>query len=143
MANPPDQEIAELLKSAKTIAVVGISADRSRASNGIARYLQRTGFRVIPVNPNESEVLGEKCYSNLRDIPEPVDVVDVFRRPEFIPAIAADAIAINAKVLWMQQGIESDEAASMARNAGLIVIQDRCIMIDDMARQSVTPVRPG
>ena len=136
MANPPDQEIAALLKSAKTIAVVGISADRSRASNGIARYLQRTGFRVIPVNPNESEVLGEKCYSNLRNIPEPVDIVDVFRRMEFLPAIAADAIAINAKVLWMQQGIESDEAASMARNAGLIVIEDRCIMIEDMARRT-------
>ena len=139
MTNPVDGELAQLFRASRTVAVVGLSPDRMRASNGIARYLQRSGFRVIPVNPNETEVLGHKSYASLRDIPEPVDIVDVFRRPEFLPEIAADAIAIGAKALWMQQGIAHAEAATVATEAGLLVIQDRCIMIEHMRLAGALP----
>jgi len=132
MTNPADGELRQLFRTSRTVAVVGLSPDRMRASNGIARYLQRSGLRVIPVNPNETEVLGEKSYPSLRDVPVPVDIVDVFRRPEFLPAIAADALAIGAKALWMQQGIANAEAAAIATQGGLLVIQDRCIMIEHM-----------
>ena len=132
MTSAPDAQIAELLRTARTIAVVGLSPDRTRPSNGIARYLQRSGYRVIPVNPTQQEVLGEKCYPNLAAIPEPIDIVDIFRRSEFVPDIAAEAIAIGAKGLWMQLGVFNEEAAQHASEAGMIVIQDKCIMVEHM-----------
>jgi predicted CoA-binding protein len=132
MTTASDSQMAALLKAAKTIAVVGLSPDSTRPSNGIARYLQRSGFRVIPVNPAHTELLGETCYPNLAAIPEPVDIVDVFRRSEFLPDIAREAIAIGAKGLWMQLSVANEEAAQAAAAAGLTVVQDRCIMVEHM-----------
>jgi len=118
------------LREAKTIAVVGLSSNAMRASHGVAEYLKGAGYRIIPVNPNETEVLGEKAYGRLEDVPEPVDIVDVFRRAEEVPGVAESAIAIRAKVLWMQLGIENAEAAEKARAAGLVVVEDACLMVE-------------
>jgi predicted CoA-binding protein len=120
--------IAEILRQARTIAVVGLSGKPWRPSYGVAEYLQRAGYRIIPVNPNESEVLGEKAYPSLEAIPERVDIVNVFRRSEFVPEIIEAAIRIGARVVWLQEGVRHDEAAEKARQAGLDVIQDRCIL---------------
>lgn len=120
--------IAEMLKSSRTIAVVGLSGQRTRPSYGVAEYLQREGYKIIPVNPRESAVLGEKCYARLEDIPERIDIVDVFRRPEFVPEIVNSAIAIGAKALWLQEGVIHEAAAEKARQAGLSVVMDRCIL---------------
>jgi hypothetical protein len=120
--------IAEILRQARTIAVVGLSGKPWRPSYGVAGYLQRAGYRIIPVNPNESEVLGEKAYPSLEAIPERVDIVNVFRRSEFVPEIVEAAIRIGARVVWLQEGVRHDEAAEKARQAGLDVIQDRCIL---------------
>jgi uncharacterized protein len=128
----PDAELTALLRSTRTIAVVGLSPDRTRASNGIARYLRRVGYRVIPVNPAHAEILGERSYARLEDIPEPVDLVDVFRRSEFVPDIAASAVARGAKGLWLQLEVSHEEAARLAVGAGLAVAQNRCIMIEHM-----------
>lgn len=122
--------IEEILRQSRTIAVVGLSSDPIRPSYGIARALQSYGYRVIPVNPKESEVLGEKSYASLRDIPDAVDLVNVFRRPEQTPAVAQDAVAIGARVLWLQSGIENDEAERIASGGGLDVVMDRCIMVE-------------
>jgi predicted CoA-binding protein len=122
--------IAEILAAARTIAVVGLSAKRSRPSHGVAEYLQRAGYRVIPVNPNIAEVLGEKSYPSLDAIPETVDIVDIFRRPEHVPAIVEAAIRKGAKTVWMQEGVVHEEAARHAESAGLAVIMDRCILKD-------------
>ncbi len=124
--------IKELLDSSKTIAVVGISSDPGRPSYRVARYLQGCGYKIIPVNPTISEVLGEKAYSSLRDIPEKVDIVDVFRRSEDVPPIADDAIAIKAGALWMQEGIVNKPAAQKAEKAGLKVVMDHCIMMEHL-----------
>jgi len=124
---PSDPELRALLGDARTIAVVGLSSDPRRASNRIARYLQGKGYRVVPVNPNETEVLGEPSYASLRDVPDPVDVVDVFRRPEHTPDIARDAVAAGAKLLWLQSGIVNDEARRIAEEAGLDVVMGVCI----------------
>ena len=118
----------------KTIAVVGLSSDPLRPSHGVARYLQRQGYRIIPVNPYEQLVLGERAYPNLREVPVPVDVVDVFRRPEFVPDVVEEAIAVGARALWLQFGVVHEEAARRAYEAGLAVIMDRCIKIEH-ARQ--------
>jgi predicted CoA-binding protein len=126
----PDEKIKELLATSKTIAVVGLSSNPDRPSHGVAKYLQSHGYKVIPVNPNEAEVLGEKSYASLRDIPEKVDIVDVFRAVDAVPAITDDAIAIGAKALWLQLGIVHEEAAAKARTAGLQVIQDQCLAVD-------------
>jgi uncharacterized protein len=123
MANIP-----EILKSSRTIAVVGLSSNPMRPSNGVAAYLQRAGYRVIPVNPNESEVLGEKCYARLEDVPEKIDVVDIFRRPECVPEIVESAIRVGAKTVWMQEGVVNQQAAERARAAGLEVVMDRCTL---------------
>lgn len=123
----PEQE---MLRLAKTIAVVGLSGSIFRPSHGVAEYLQEHGFRIIPVNPNEEEILGEKAYARLEDIPEPVDVVDVFRRPEYTPDIVRSAIAIGAKGVWLQEGIVNEEAERLARDAGLLFTQDHCIMVE-------------
>jgi len=118
----------------KTIAVVGLSSDPARPSYGVARYMQRQGYRIIPVNPNEREVLGERAYPALRDVPVPVDVVDVFRRPEYVPEVVEDAIAIGAPVLWLQQGVIHPQAAARAQAAGLAVVMDRCIKVEHAYR---------
>ena len=122
--------LAEILSSARTIAVVGLSGKRYRPSYGVAEYLQRAGYRIIPVNPRESEVLGEKSYPDLDSVPEPVDIVDVFRRAEFVPEIVEAAIRIGARAVWMQEGVVHEEAAARARGAGLVVVMDRCILKD-------------
>jgi len=122
--------VTQILRQAKTIAVVGLSSNAMRASHGVAEYLKGAGYRIIPVNPNETEVLGEKAYGRLEDVPEPVDIVDVFRRAEEMPGVAESAIAIRAKVLWMQLGIENPEAAEKARAAGLVVVEDACLMVE-------------
>ncbi|MDI3342074.1 MAG: CoA-binding protein [Sphaerobacter sp.] len=124
------ETIAEILRTAQTIAVVGLSAKPNRPSHGVAAYLQRQGYRIIPVNPTEQEVLGERSYPSLRDVPVPVDIVDVFRRAEAVPEVARDAVAIGAKVLWLQLGIISPEAAAIAEAGGLTVIMDRCLAVD-------------
>ena len=120
--------IPDILKSTRTIAVVGLSASPMRPSNGVATYLQRAGYRIIPVNPNEAEVLGEKSYARLEDIPEQVDMVDIFRRAEFVPEIVESAIRIGAKVVWMQEGVVHEAAAERARQAGLAVVMDKCTL---------------
>lgn len=120
--------IPEILKASHTIAVVGLSGSPSRASNGVSAYMQRAGYRIIPVNPNEAEVLGEKSYARLEDIPEKIDIVDVFRRPEFVPEIVESAIRIGAKTLWLQEDVINERAAARARAAGLHVVMDKCIL---------------
>jgi uncharacterized protein len=129
VTNPEDRELAILLGEAHTVAVVGLSSKPSRPSYEIAAYLQDHGYRIVPVNPKETEVLGERAYPSLRDIPDDVqiDVVDVFRRAEDTPPIARDAVAVGAKVLWLQEGIVSDEAYRIASEAGLDVIMGVCI----------------
>ena len=120
-------EISFLLKKYKTIAVVGLSPKENRPSNQVAKYMKKAGYRIIPVNPGQNEILGEKCYPDLESIPEPVDIVDIFRRSEDIPPVVESAIRIKAKVVWMQEGIVNEEAAGVARTAGLQVVMDACM----------------
>lgn len=121
-------EIAELLRTSKTIAVVGLSSKRHRPSYGVTEYMQRQGYRIIPVNPHEDAVLGERAYPDLESIPEKVDIVNIFRRSEHVPEVVEAAIKIGAKAVWMQEGVFHPEAARRAEAAGLLVIQDRCIL---------------
>ena len=127
MTTAEDDSITRILASAKTIAVVGLSGKPYRASFGVAETLVSSGYRIIPVNPNEKEVLGEKCYARLEDIPEKIDIVDIFRRSEFVPEIVDAAIRIGARAIWMQEGVEDESSAERARRAGLFVIMDNCI----------------
>ena len=120
--------IPELLRSARTIAVVGLSRNRKRPSYGVSEYMQRAGYRIIPVNPQETEVLGERAYPSLEAIPEHIDIVDVFRRSEFVPEIVEAAIRVGAGAVWMQEGVADEAAAERARAAGLAVVMDRCIL---------------
>ncbi len=122
--------IADILGAARTIAVVGLSARRFRPSHGVAEYLQRAGYRIIPVNPNVAEVLGEKSYPSLDAVPDPVDIVDIFRRSEHVPEIVEAAIRKGAKTIWMQEGVVHEDAARRAESAGLSVVMDRCILKD-------------
>ncbi|MGA8032732.1 MAG: CoA-binding protein [Casimicrobiaceae bacterium] len=122
--------LRRILTRSHTIAVVGLSAQWHRPSNFAAKYMQSHGYRVIPVNPTYPSVLGETCYPNLRAIPVPVDIVDCFRKAPEMPALADDAIAIGARVFWMQLGIENDEAAKHASDAGLDVVMNRCVKIE-------------
>ena len=124
------EKLRRILRSARTIAVVGLSAQWHRPSYFAAKYMQDHGYRVIPVNPTYDSVLGEKCYKRLADIPEPVDIVDCLRKSGEIPALAEDAIAIGAKVLWMQLGVRKPEARSRAEAAGLEVVEDHCVKIE-------------
>ena len=117
-----------LLAGARVIAVVGLSANPARDSHQVAAYLQQHGYRIIPVNPNIAEVLGEKAYATLRDVPEPVEIVDVFRQPAAVPGIVADAIAIRARAVWLQEGVVHEAAAATGRAAGLQVVMDRCLL---------------
>lgn len=125
--NPADGELRELLEGAGTIAMVGASSAPDRPSHGVMKYLLDQGFRVVPVSPTETEVLGQQAYPSLSAVPGPVDIVNVFRRAEHAPGIADEAAAIGARTLWLQQGISSDEAAKRAEKAGLTVVMDRCI----------------
>jgi predicted CoA-binding protein len=125
--NPSEDEIRELVAGAGTIAMVGASSNPARPSHGVMAFLLERGFRVIPVNPNETEVHGRRAWPALESVPEPVDIVDVFRRPEFTPAIADSAVAIGARVLWLQVGVINEEAAARAREGGLVVVMDRCM----------------
>lgn len=124
------QMIEELLRASRTIAVVGLSSKKYRPSYGVSEYMQRAGYRIIPVNPRETEVLGEKAYPNLEAVPEKVDIVDIFRRSEFVSEIVDAAIRIGARAVWMQEGVVHEAAADKARAAGLTVIMDRCILKD-------------
>lgn len=130
---PGDEEIRSILGDARTIAVVGLSGRAGRDSHEVAAYLQARGYRIIPINPNETEVLDERAYPSILDVPEDVriDVVDVFRRAEFTPAIAAEAVRAGAKVLWLQDGIVNDEARRIAEDGGLEVIMGVCIRTTD------------
>ena len=125
--NATSAEIAEILRTSKTIAVIGASLKPERPSHWISAYLKEQGYTVIPVNPGHAEVLGDKCYKSLKEVPGPVDIVDIFREPGAVPAIVDDAIAKKAKVVWMQEGIVHNEAADKARAAGLKVVQNKCI----------------
>lgn len=127
MTNPSDDELREIYGETKTIAVVGASNDEAKAANSIPRYLQRQGYRIVPVNPRGGEILGEQSYPSLKEVDVPVDVVDVFRPSEETPAIARDAVTIGAKVLWLQLGIESEEAAKIAQEGGLRVVMNLCM----------------
>jgi predicted CoA-binding protein len=120
--------VDEILTSSRTIAVVGLSSTHWRASFGVAEYMQSHGYRIIPVNPNETEVLGERALKTLEDIEEPVDIVNVFRRSEFVADIVERAIAIGAGAVWLQEGVIDEAAAGRARDAGLGVVMDRCIL---------------
>lgn len=125
--NPLDDALRSLLTSATTIAVVGASANPERPSHGIMKMLLAAGYRVFPVNPKETEVLGQKAYASLAELPEKIDIVDVFRRSEDTPGIADEAVAIGAKTLWLQLGVTNDDAAARATAGGLIVIMDMCL----------------
>jgi len=126
-SNPGDEDLRALLSNATTIAMVGASSNPEKASHGIMQQLQRAGYRVLPVNPRETEVLGERAYPSLTDITQPVDIVDVFRRAEDTPPIAEEAVRIGAKALWLQAGISNDETAARAKAAGLTVVMNTCI----------------
>lgn len=128
--NASTKEIAQIVKDAKTIAVVGISANPDKASYRVANYLQQVGFEIIPVNPTLNEWNGLKAYASVKDIPSTIDIVDIFRRPEDVPPVVDDAIAKKAKCVWMQLGIVNNDAADKARAAGLNVVMDRCLLVE-------------
>ncbi|QHW34352.1 CoA-binding protein [Paenibacillus rhizovicinus] len=130
-SNPSRDEIKRILEASNTIAVVGLSDNPERTSHMVSEAMQAKGYRIVPVNPNAQAILGETSYPSLRDIPFPVDIVNVFRRSEHTPPIAQEAAEIGAKTLWLQLGVESEEAAAIAEQAGLQVIMDRCIKVED------------
>jgi predicted CoA-binding protein len=124
--------IKEILETCRIIAVVGLSSSTWRASNGVSRFMQQNGYRIIPVNPYETEVLGEKAWPTLDDVPGPIDIVDIFRRSEYVPDIVEAAIRKGAKVIWMQESVIHEAAAERARQAGLDVVMDRCLLKEHM-----------
>jgi len=126
--------ITKILRESKTIAVVGLSSNPARPSYGVTEYMQSVGYRIIPVNPTEKEVLGEKSYARLEDVTEKIDIVDIFRRAEEVPAVVESAVRVGAKVVWMQLGVENTEAAEKAREAGLVAVEDACILIEHRKR---------
>jgi uncharacterized protein len=136
--NAAADPVQEILKKYTTIAVVGLSSDPARASYEVTKYMQSAGYKIVPVNPNETEVLGEKSYARLEDVPEEIEIVNVFRRAEDVPPVVEGAIQIGAKVVWMQLGIENAPAAERARAAGLIVVEDACVLVEH--RRRVKPV---
>jgi len=125
-----ERTIEQILKESKTIAVVGLSADPGKESHRVASYLKRNGYIIYPVNPNYEQVLGSRCYASLSEVPDAIDIVNIFRRPEYTPPIAEEAVSIGAKVIWMQLGIVNEEAAQIARKAGLQVIMNRCLKVE-------------
>jgi uncharacterized protein len=126
--------IHQVLQQAKTIAVVGLSDNPLRPSHGVAAYLQSQGYRIIPVNPHIREALGEKAYASLLDVPEKIDIVDVFRRPEFVEEVVDQAIQLKIPAVWMQEEVIHERAAEKARKAGIFVVMDRCILLEHRAR---------
>ena len=130
--NPPAEEVRAILEKYKTVAIVGLSPKAERDSYKVAKYLKEQGYGIVPVNPGQKQILGEKSYPNLKAIPFPVDIVDIFRRPEAIPPIVDDAVDIGARVVWMQLGIAHNQAAEKARKAGLQVVMNKCIKIEHM-----------
>lgn len=133
--NPTSDEIKQLLAKTKTIAVVGLSDKADRDSHRVAAYMQHQGYRIIPVNPAIQETLGEKAYATLKEVPVAVDMVDVFRKADAVPAIVADAIAIKAQSVWLQEGIVHNAAAEAARTAGLAVVQNKCLLKEHLRNQ--------
>jgi uncharacterized protein len=131
---PQPDPVAALLKSAKTIAVVGLSNDPMRASHGVSAYMQSHGYRIIPVNPQIESCLGEKAYASLPDVPEKIDIVNIFRRPEFVEEIVEQAIRLKVPAIWMQEDVVHEKAAAKARAAGIFVVMDRCILKEHLAR---------
>lgn len=129
--NPSREEIKRILEQSGTIAVVGLSDDPSKVSHMVTAAMQAKGYKIVPVNPKADTILGEKAYPSLKDVPVPIDIVNVFRRPEHTPDVARDAVAVGAKTLWLQLGIVNEEAAAIASEAGLNVIMDRCIKVED------------
>ena len=135
MASPPQSDpVAALLKRSKTIAVIGLSANPQRASHGVSAYMQTHGYRIIPVNPHVEESLGEKAYPSLLDVPEKIDIVNIFRRPEFVEAVVDQAIQLKVPAIWMQEDVIHERAAEKARKAGIFVVMDRCILKEHRAR---------
>ena len=135
MASLPQSDVVtELLKRAKTIAVVGLSDNPMRVSHGVSAYMQSQGYRIIPVNPHIAYSLGEKAYSSLVDVPEKIDMVNIFRRPEFVEAVVDQAVQLKVPAIWMQEGVIHERAAEKARKAGIIVVMDRCILKEHRAR---------
>jgi uncharacterized protein len=126
-SNATSAEIAEMLRTAKVIAVIGLSPKPERPSHSVSAYMQAQGYKIIPVNPGQTEIMGEKCYTSLLDVPDAVDIVDIFREPGAVPEIVDQAIAKKAKAIWMQEGIIHNEAAGKARAAGLKVVMNKCI----------------
>ncbi|MCP4136300.1 MAG: CoA-binding protein [bacterium] len=127
--NPVDEEMKEILGEAKTIAVVGLSDNTMRDSNKVAKYLQDRGYRIIPVNPTKTEILGEKCYPDLASIPDKIDIVDIFRKLEAVPAIVDEAIAVKPKAIWLQLGLAHNPSAEKVRKEGIKIIQSKCIKV--------------
>ncbi len=127
--------IADILKKYKSIAVVGLSSNPARPSHGVASYMKSAGYRIIPVNPNEREVLDEKSYARVEDVPEKVEIVDIFRKPEDVPPVVEGAIRAGAKVVWMQLGIENAAAGEKARAAGIMVVMDACLLVEHKKRR--------
>jgi predicted CoA-binding protein len=130
-SNPDREQIKQILAAAGNIAIVGLSDKPDRISYMVAEAMQKKGYRIIPVNPNAEFILGEVCYPSLHDVPEPIDIVNVFRRSDQVVPVAEEAVKIKAKVLWLQLGISNDEAAAIAKAGGLEVIMDRCIKVED------------
>jgi predicted CoA-binding protein len=131
---PPSDPIAELLKTSKNIAVVGLSDDPMRPSHSVSAYMQRQGYRIIPVNPQLNACLGEKAYATLLDVPEKIDIVNIFRRPEFVAEIVDQAIQLKVPAVWMQQDVIHEKAAKKARQSGIFVVMDQCILVEHLAR---------
>jgi predicted CoA-binding protein len=135
VASPPQSDpVAALLKRSKTIAVIGLSGNPQRASHGVSAYMQTHGYRIIPVNPHIEESLGEKAYASLLDVPEKIDIVNIFRRPEFVEAVVDQAIQLKVPAIWMQEDVIHERAAEKARKAGIFVVMDRCILKEHRAR---------
>jgi predicted CoA-binding protein len=131
--------IFDILTKYKTIAVVGLSSNPTRPSYGVTEYMQSSGYQIIPVNPNETDVLGEPSYASLEEVPQKIEIVDIFRRPEDVPPVVDAAIRAGAKVIWMQQGIANERAAEKARAAGLTVVMDACILVEHKRRRQKLP----
>jgi uncharacterized protein len=138
-APPSADPIFDILTKYKTIAVVGLSSNPTRPSHGVTEYMQSSGYHIIPVNPNETAVLGEPSYASLDEVPQKIEIVDIFRRAEDVPPVVDAAIRAGAKVIWMQQGIANESAAEKARAAGLTVVMDACILIEHQRRRQKLP----
>lgn len=136
LQNASSAEIDALLKESKTVAVVGISDKPDRDSHRVAAYLQQAGYTIIPVNPAVTEVLGQKAYPSLKEVPNPIDIVDIFRKPEAVPEVVADAIAVKARAIWMQEGIAHNAAADQARAAGMKVVMNKCMLREHRRSQA-------